>query len=174
MQKQIEAIGKPTAAEVNGYFNQHPEFFAERKSYDLQEVTIKGKPANEAEIKAKLTRGITLKEFVRWLDEKKISYTNQQLSASSDQMRDEVAKQLKAVHVGQAAILEGSDQMTALFINSEQLQPVTLPQASPMIMKRLFNLKMAQTMEDKFKQLREQAKIEYVAPFTENGKVGNH
>jgi EpsD family peptidyl-prolyl cis-trans isomerase len=171
MHKQIQGIGKPTEAEVSGYFNQHPEFFAERKLYDVQEVAIKGKPANAAEIKAKVAGGTNLKDFLRWLDEKKIPYTNQQFSVASDQMRDVVAKKLGDARIGQAVTLDDPNQIAALFINAAQVQPVTLAQASPMIMKRIFNTKMSEGMENKIKQLREQAKIEYVAPFTENGKV---
>lgn len=172
MQKQMSAIVKPTDAEVNEYFKQHPEFFAERKVYDLQEVAIKPKPERLAEVKAKVAGGADLKDFLRWLDEKKIAYTSQQFSASSDQMRDEVAAKFKNIHVGQGITLDASNQMSALFVNSVQPQPVTLAQASPMIMKRLFNTRMSESVENKIKQLREQAKIEYLPPFTEKGRVG--
>ncbi|MGA7179388.1 MAG: EpsD family peptidyl-prolyl cis-trans isomerase [Thiobacillaceae bacterium] len=171
MHKQIGAIGKPTDAEVSEYFKQNPDFFANRKLYDMQEVAIQGKPANEAEIKAKLAGGISLKDYVRWLEQKKIPNTNQHISAATDQIREEVEKKLKDAQVGQAIILDDPNQITALFINSVQAQPVTLAQASPMIKQRLFNKKMGETMESKIKQLRDQAKIEYVAPFTENGKA---
>jgi peptidyl-prolyl cis-trans isomerase C len=172
MHKQIEAIGKPAEAEVSGYFNQHPEFFAGRKLYDLQDVVIKGKPANGAEIKAKVAGGINLKDFLRWLDEKKIPYTSQQVSASSDQMREEMAKKFNDVHVGQATTLDDTNQTSALFVNAVQPQPITLAQASPMIMKRMVNTRMGEAMGNKLKQLREQAKIEYVAPYSENGNAG--
>jgi EpsD family peptidyl-prolyl cis-trans isomerase len=171
MQKQMTAIGKPTEAEVGQYFKQHPDFFAERKLYDLQEVVIKGNPANGAEIRAKLAGGINLKDFVHWLEEKKIPHDNQQFSASSDQMREEIAKKFKDAHVGQAITLDDKNQISALFVNAVQTQPVTLAQASPLIMKRLFNTRMSEGMESKIKQLHEQAKIEYVPPFTENGRA---
>jgi EpsD family peptidyl-prolyl cis-trans isomerase len=172
MQKQMAAIGKPTEAEVSGYFNQHPEFFGERKLYDLQEVVIKNPGANLAEIKAKVAGGINLKDFLHWLDGKKIPNSSQQFSASSDQMRDEVAKKFKEAHVGQAIILDDSNKTSALFVNSVQPQPVALAQASPIIMKRLFNTRMSDSIEGKIKQLHEQAKIEYVTPFTEKGRGG--
>jgi peptidyl-prolyl cis-trans isomerase C len=171
MQKQVAAIAKPTDAEVSEYYNQHPDFFANRKIYDLQEVAISGKPANEEEIKAKVAKGISLKDYLHWLGQKKIQYSNQQIPASTDQMREEVAKKLKDAQVGQAIPLDGTDQITALFINSVQTQPVTLAQASPRIMKRLFNSKMSETMENQIKKLHDEAKIEYVAPFTENGRA---
>ncbi|HYP68112.1 MAG TPA: EpsD family peptidyl-prolyl cis-trans isomerase [Thiobacillaceae bacterium] len=172
MHKQIEAIGKPTEAEVSGYFNEHPEFFADRKQYDLQDVIIKGKPANGAEIKAKVAGGMNLKDFLRWLDEKKIPYTSQQISASSDQMREEMAKRFRDIHSGQATTLEDENQMSVLFVNAVQPQPVTLAQASPTIMKRLASKRMGEAMQNKLEQLRDQAKIEYVAPYTANGSAG--
>ena len=157
---------------MSGYFNQHPEFFADRKLYDLQDVVIQGKPANWSEIKEKAMGGMNLKGFLRWLDEKKIPYTSQQVSSSSDQMHEDVAKKLKDAHVGQAITLDNANQMNVVFVNAMQPQAVTLAQASPMIMKRLFSTKMGEAMGNELKQLREQAKIEYVAPFTKNGNAG--
>ena len=170
MQKQVAAIGKPTDAEVSEYYNQHPDFFANRKVYALQEVVINGKPANEAEIKAKLAGGIKLKDFLSWLEEKKIPNSTRELSASSDQIREVLAHKFKDAQAGQAIILDDAKQLTAIFINSVQAEPVTLAQASTTIKKRLFNMKMSGAMESKIKQLNDQAKIEYVAPYTENGK----
>jgi len=171
MQKQVAAIGKPTDAEVSEYYNQHPDFFANRKVYALQEVVINDKPANEAEIKAKLAGGIKLKDFLSWLEEKKIPNSTRELSASSDQIREVLAQKFKDAQAGQAIILDDAKQLTAIFINSVQAEPVTLAQASTTIKKRLFNMKMSGAMESKIKQLNDQAKIEYVAPYTENGKA---
>jgi len=173
MQKQMAAIGKPTEAEVSAYFNQHPEFFAERKVYDLQEVAIKGASASEAAIKAKLASGVKLNDFLHWLDQQKIAHDAQQLSASSDRMRDDVVKKLKDARVGQAIIVDDTNQLVVVFMNSAQPQPVSLVDASPLIMKRLFNQKVGEGMENTLKKLHDQAKIEYVPPFTENGKGGD-
>ncbi|MGO9446648.1 MAG: EpsD family peptidyl-prolyl cis-trans isomerase [Thiobacillaceae bacterium] len=170
MRKQIETLAKPTDAEVTMYFKQNPDFFANRKLYDLQEVVIKGRPENEAEIRAKLAGGINLKDFVAWLAEKNIPNSNDHLSAGSDQMREAVANKLKDAPVGRAIPLDDPNQIAAVFINAVQTQPFTLAQAAPMIAKRLYNKKIGDTMQTTLSQLRGQAKVEYVAPFTENGK----
>jgi peptidyl-prolyl cis-trans isomerase C len=176
MRKQIETLAKPTDAEVGMYFKQNPDFFANRKRYDLQEVVVKGKPENQAEIRAKLAGGINLKDFVAWLAEKNIPNSNDHLSAGSDQMREVVATKLKDAPVGRAIPLDDPNQIAAVFINAVQAQPFTLAQAAPLIEKRFYNKEIGETMQTTLNQLRAKARIEYVAPFTENGKstLPNH
>ena len=41
MERKLGTPVEPTAAEVTAYYNQHPEFFSQRKVYRLQEIAIK-------------------------------------------------------------------------------------------------------------------------------------
>jgi len=169
MEKQMAAVAKPGEAEVKAYFQQHPERFADRKQYDLQELLIQTRPDNEAQIKEKLGGGKNYKAFVLWLKEKKIPNNGQQLVTSADQIPEEILQKLKNLKAGESIVIDGKDQINVIFLNAVKLQPVTLEQASPMIVKTLEDKRKRDVMNDMIRQLREKAKIEYVPPYTANG-----
>jgi peptidyl-prolyl cis-trans isomerase C len=171
MQKQIAAVPKPGEAEVKEYFNQHPERFADRKVYTLQELTIQTSPDTAKGIKAKLDAGATLDEFMRWLNEKKIENSNRQRVTSSDRMLEEVAQKFKTAKVGEAITLADNDHLTVLFVTAMEPEPLTLEQASAKIERLIYNKSLVERTENAIKQLREQAKIEYVPPYTEHGST---
>jgi len=169
MEKQLAAIGKPSESEISVYFSQHPERFAERKRYDLQELLIQPPPGEEAEIQAQLGRSKKFDEFDRWLTEKQISHSSNQVSVTTDRIPEEVLQKLKNLPVGGSAILGDKEQMHVIFKLAEQLQPVTLAQASPIVANMLMYKRKSETMDNMVKSLRDKAKIEYVPPYTANG-----
>ena len=169
LEKHMAAIPKPGEAEVKAYFEQHPERYAERKQYDLQELRIKTGPENAAQIRKKLGNGKNFKAFVRWLNEKKIPNNGQQLLATTDQIPEEILQKLKSIKPGEAIAIDGKGQLDVIFLTAVKPQPVTLAQAAPMIEKVLDAKHKQDGMNDMIKQLREKAKIEYVPPYTANG-----
>jgi peptidyl-prolyl cis-trans isomerase C len=169
LQKQMAAIAKPGEAEIKAYFDQHPERYAERKQYDLQELRIKIGPDNAAKIREKLGNGKNFKAFVRWLNENKIPNNGQQLVVTADQMPEEILQKLQGIKPGEAIAIDGKDQLDVILVNAVKPQPVTLVQASPMIEKMLDAKHKQDAMNEMLKQLREKAKIEYVPPYTANG-----
>ena len=169
LEKQMAAIAKPGEAEIKAYFDQHPDRYAERKQYDLQELRIQTGPDNAAKIRKKLGSGKNFKAFVRWLNEKKIQNNGQQLVVTADQMPEEILQKLESIKPGEAITIDGKDQLNVILVNAVKPQPVTLEQASPMIEKMLDKKHKQDGMNDMMKQLREKAKIEYVPPYTANG-----
>ena len=169
LQKQMAAIAKPGEAEIKAYFDQHPERYAERKQYDLQELRIQTGPENAAQIRKKLGNGKNFKAFVRWLNENKIPNNGQQLVVTADQMPEEILQKLQGIKPGEAIAIDGKDQLDVILVNAVKPQPVTPEQAAPMIGKMLDARHKQDAMNEMLKQLREKAKIEYVPPYTENG-----
>ena len=169
LEKQMAAIAKPGEAEIKAYFDQHPDRYAERKQYDLQELRIQTGPDNAAKIRKKLGSGKNFKAFMRWLNEKKIQNNGQQLVVTADQMPEEILQKLESIKPGEAITIDGKDQLNVILVNAVKPQPVTLEQASPMIEKMLDKKHKQDGMNDMMKQLREKAKIEYVPPYTANG-----
>ena len=169
LEKQMAAIAKPGEVEIKAYFEQHPERYAERKQYELQELRIQTGPDNAAKVREKLGNGKNFKAFVRWLNKKKIPNNGQQLVVTADQMPEEILQKLKSIKPGEAIAVDGRDQLNVILVNAVKAQPVTLEQASPMIGKMLDEKHKQDVMNDMIRQLRENAKIEYVPPYTANG-----
>ena len=171
LEKQSAAIAKPSESEIKTYFDQHPELYSDRKIYDLEELMIKVLQADATEVKAKLGDGKNYNDFVAWLGQKKLLNNSQHLSAAAEDMREEILGKLKNLKAGDVIALDGKDQLSVIRVNGVESQPIPFEKARPIIEDKLYKRRKTEGMDNMFKQLREQAKIEYVAPYTENGIV---
>ncbi len=165
VEKRRGEVVKPSTAEVKAYYDKHPELFAERKIYELTELVIQPKPANEAEILARLGDGKQFDEFGRWLNEKRIPHGSRPHTAAPDNMPADIASKLSKLAVGQAAVISNAEQISILRINALQPQAVALEQATPAIEKKLLDERMTKAMESALKSLRDKAKLEYMPPY---------
>lgn len=169
MEKQLDAVAKPTETEINAFYNQNPALFAERKHYQFREFSIQPPPGKAAEIQAQLGKIKNYTEFDSWLTGKNIPHGSTLVSVTGDRLPEDVLQKLKNVTVGGAAVLGGENQMNVVFVLDEVKQPLTLAQAGPMISNMLMDKRKREALDKMGKQVREKAKIEYVAPFTEKG-----
>lgn len=169
MEQQLAAAAKPTEADILAYYNQHPERYAQRKQYAVQEIQIEAAPDVRAEIKQQLEQLKTLDQFEPWLKAKDIPHQSLALSVSSDQMSDEVLPKLTKAPVGGHVILDSKEPLLVIFVRSEQLQPMPLEQAGQQIGNTLLEQRRKAALDNALKQLRDKAKIEYVAPYTAKG-----
>ncbi len=167
--KQMSTIAEPTEAEVSAYYNDNPAQFAERKHYELNACYIKHVAGKEAKIKAQLGKSKKFDVFERWLKANKITHGSLPVSVDTDKANEGLLKKIEAVPVGGSVVEDGKDQMTITFVSAMREDPLTLEQVKQQIMKTLFDKKKLASYRDMIKRLRDQAKIEYVPPYTENG-----
>ena len=169
MQKQLAAIAKPGDADVAAYFNQNPERFAQRQQYQFQEFSIQPPAGKASEVQALAAKVKSPDELEKWLAANNIPHSSTPATTTGDQLPDAVMQKLKGVKAGGSVVLGDGKQLNVVFVLSEQPQPMLLAQASAAITNQLWDKRKRETLEKMMKQLHDKAKIEYVAPFTENG-----
>jgi len=169
MEQQLAAVAKPTEAEIAAYYNQNPARFAERKQYGFQEFSIQPPDGKAPEIHAQLANSKTYADFEQWLTRNKIPHGSTPVSVTSDRLPDEVLRKLTQVTVGGHVVVGDAAQMNVVFVLAEQAQPIALAQEAPAIANMLMEKRKRETLDNTVKQLRDQAKIDYVPPFTASG-----
>jgi EpsD family peptidyl-prolyl cis-trans isomerase len=169
MEKLLASAGKPTDAEISAYYEQNPERYAQRKLYDLREVLIQTSSASEAEIKEQLGKLKKADPFEQWLTQGNIPHQSNPVSILADRVPEDMFQQLKKVPVGGYVVLDGKEPMQVLFVLSEKMQPATLGQVSQQIWNTLFEQRRKAALDNAIKQQRDQAKIEYVPPYSASG-----
>jgi len=169
MSKQGAAIAKPTESEIKAYFDQHSELYSDRKVFEMEELMIKVRQEDAAEVKEKLGDGKNYNDFVAWLVQTKIPNNSQPVSAAAEDMPADILDKLKNVAAGDVITLEEKDQLSVIRVNAVHSQPMTLEQAKPAIEEKLYRQRRTDGMDSLLKQLRDKAKIEYVAPYSESG-----
>lgn len=170
MSRALGTTPEPADAEISDYFNKHPELFAKRKIYRLQEIAIKAPKDKLEAIGAQLRASKSLNEFVDWLKNEKYPAQASQAVKPAEQLPLPMVARLAEMPDGQAMVVNTPDGMTVVVLADSQLQPVTLEQVKPAIARLLqaeARQKAAKTEVDKLKAA---AKIEYVGEFADAGK----
>jgi peptidyl-prolyl cis-trans isomerase C len=161
LQNVTSKIAKPTRAEIDDYYQKHPEYFSKRKEFDLKQLVVSN--ANYAsELKSFIDTAKTLDEVAEWMDKHDIPYARGQVTRSSSDVPPEAVSKLLELPKGQLFILNAGDNKVINVITGSRDSPVSATNAAPQIEQFLLNKKLKDAAEVEIAHLRSLAKIEYL------------
>ncbi|MGK5027833.1 EpsD family peptidyl-prolyl cis-trans isomerase [Janthinobacterium sp. RB2R34] len=160
MQKRIGAAVRPGKPEVEAYFTQNPQFFAQRKQFDMRQLILPTSALND-ELKAVIDGARSLEDVAQWLDGRKIAYGRNQVSRTSADLAPELSSKLAAMAKGQLFIVREGERSLLVSLADVKDSPVGLDAATPQIEQFLANKKSKDAADAELKRLRASAKIEY-------------
>lgn len=166
-------LGQPTPpsdAEVTDYFDKHPDLFAKRKIYRLQEISIKAPADKHEAIRAQLAASKTLNDFAAWLKAENYPVKAVEGVKSAEQLPQQMLPQLAKMPDGQAVVGNIRDGLMVIVLADSQTQPVTLEQAKPAIVRLLQTEARQKAVKAELDALKAAAKIEYLGDFVDAGK----
>lgn len=160
--KSLEAqITKPTPAEVADYFQKHPEYFSQRKQYDVQQLVIATRDFSK-DLKSVVDSARSLEEIAAWMDGHNVHYGRGQMSRHTTDMPETIATKLRDMRKGQLFIVNEGENSMINIIGSIKDSPVPVNIAAPQIEQYLFNEKLKEAAKAEIAHLRSSAKIEYL------------
>lgn len=166
MEHLFSVATKPSDAEIHDYFSQHPELFSARRIYHIQELQLQMDSKRLPEVATQLKQSHTLADFAAWLKAQGIEGKAGQVVKSAEQIPAVFLDRLKQMQDGQTAVLAtGPQRINVLQLQSSEVQPVTLEQASGAIEQILLSEKRKTLLEAEIKKLRSSGKIEYATGF---------
>jgi EpsD family peptidyl-prolyl cis-trans isomerase len=161
MQKHMGGAARPSQAEVEDYFNKHPEFFARRKQFGMNELII---PAADltAETRAAADSARSIEEVAVWLDAHKIKYGRAQVTRSTSDLAPQLSAKLLGLPKGQLFIVKEGERAMLIAIGEVRDAPVTLQVAAPQIEQFLAKNRNKELATAEVQRLRATARIEYM------------
>lgn len=154
-------IAKPTVSEIGDYFQKHPEYFSERKQFDVQQLVMATKDFS-ADFKSVVDSAKSLDTVAAWLDGHQIRYVRGQLSRSTTDLPENMVEKLKNMQKGQIFIVNEGESSMINQISSIRISPISAKIAEPQIAQYLYNKKIQEMAKAEITHLRASAKIEYV------------
>lgn len=154
-------IDKPSMAEINDYYQKHPEYFAQRKQFDMQQLIISTRDLS-VELKAIIDAAKSLDTIAAWLDDHNIRYARGQFSRNSIDLPEQMISKLKDMKKGQLFIVSEGANSLLNAISDIKDSPVTVTNAVPQIEQYLINKKSREMADAEIAHLRSLAKIEYL------------
>ena len=170
MSRALGTTPEPSDAEVTDYFNKQPELFTKRKIYRLQEIAIRAPKEKQEAIRAQLTASKSMNEFAEWLKAEKYPAQASQQVKPAEQLPLQLVAKLSEMPDGQAMVVNAPESMTVVMLADSQLQPVTLEQVKPAIVRMLQTQARQKAAKAELDNLKAAAKIEYVGEFSDAGK----
>jgi EpsD family peptidyl-prolyl cis-trans isomerase len=159
----------PFPAEVAGFYALHPELFAERKIYRLQELAIAPRPdLTTLRLEGALKAAKSLNEVIDWLKREKITFDANSTVKAAEQLPMEVVPRLTRLKQGQALLVPAQQGYLIVQMAAAELQPLSEEQARPFIEQYLTNQRRRELVQAEMRALRREAHIEYVGEFATN------
>jgi peptidyl-prolyl cis-trans isomerase C len=161
MQRKIGAIDKPGAAEVGEYYGKHPEFFAQRKQFEMEQLIIDTSALGE-QLRLAADKARTLDDVAAWLDANKIGYVRGQASRTTADLAPGMAARLKGMVPGRLFVVREGPRSMFVSITGIKDKPASLAVAAPQIEKILMARRGKEAAEAELARLRAAARIDYL------------
>ena len=161
MQKRLGTPARPTPAEIEDYYSKHPEFFARRKQFNMNELVIASGDLTP-ELKAAADNAKSLEELAVWLDAHKVKFGRTQVARTTADLAPELSAKLMGMSRGQLFVVKEGERSMLISIAEIKDAPVTIEVASQQIEQYLLNKKTKEAAAAELARLRSTAKIEYI------------
>lgn len=162
----VTAQGKPTVEEAKKYYADHPELFAQRRIYNLQEIAIEKNDAILPALREKVATVKSIEDLAPWLKEKGVRFGGKSGVLPAEQVPLELLAVLRTMKDGQATVVVNPQGYAVVRIAATQSAPVDEATAMPRIQQFLASQRSKEIVDKEMKQLRDKAKIEYLGDFT--------
>jgi EpsD family peptidyl-prolyl cis-trans isomerase len=160
VRSKIGMPARPTPSEIEGFYQQHPEWFAQRKQYEFAELVI-GATSLSKELNDLMTGTRPIEEVAAWLETHRIQYTRLQVVKTSMDLPPAMLNSLKNMERGSLFIVrEGPSAILASLQDVKPL-PMSLAVATPQIQQYLMQQRQSQMTDQELNRLKAAAKIEY-------------
>jgi EpsD family peptidyl-prolyl cis-trans isomerase len=167
----VDRIGagaaKPTPEQVKQFYETKPALFKARAIYNLQEILVEATPQQVAELKPKVQAAKNANEIVELLRGAGLKFAANQAVRAAEQLPLQSLDAFAAMKEGEVRVDPAPNGMRIVVLAGLRQAPVSLEQATPAIEQYLLNDHKRELIAAHLKQLRADAKIEYVGKFKE-------
>jgi EpsD family peptidyl-prolyl cis-trans isomerase len=157
---------RPSADEIKKYYAEHPELFAERRVFSLEEISISPQDgAAAAGLREQAAKVRSMQEIAEWLKSRQVRFTANRGVRAAEQLPMDVLPKLHAAKAGEIVVVESGNGRQIIRVAGFRAEPVDEPSAGPRIEQFLANQRASGAIAREMKLLKEGAKIEYLGEF---------
>jgi EpsD family peptidyl-prolyl cis-trans isomerase len=170
LEQVAEAQASPAPEEIRKYYLAHPELFAQRRQYSLEEISVAGKSGIAAALQERVAKGESMEQIAGWLKSGEVRYAVNRGVRAAEQIPLDVLPRLQAMRQGEVQVIgSGGDGAVVIRLASSRAAPVDEASAAPLIRQFLLKRRSSEAIAVEMKRLRGQARIEYLGEFGDGG-----
>ena len=159
-----EKVSGPSSDEIDRYYDQHPELFAQRKLYVLREIGVEPS-ANAAVVQAVAERARSLEELEKGLREAGVRFHGRGLAHAAEDLPISLLSRVAPLEAGQSVYVPAPGVARVFTVLQAIKAPVDRHTAATAIATYLINERKGAAVAEALKKLRGEAHVEYLGNF---------
>ena len=166
LEKIAAAQPRPTEDEVRKYYQEHPELFARRRVFNIEEILIAPQEGLPAALREQVAKLRSMKDILAWLKLRDAKFSANRGVRAAEQIPLEQLPKLQDMKDGTTQVFEASDgRLQVLRIVNSKLVPVDEISVAPRIRQFLVNRRSNEAVAAELKRLRDKSQIAYAGEF---------
>ena len=166
LEQVAAAIPKTAAWEVQKYYNENPELFAQRRLFNIEEIAFVANSDVANGLRDQLPKFRSMQEIADWLQSRGVKFAVNRGVRAAEQILLEILPKVQAMKEDQIQLFDlGSERFVVVRVVAYKVEPVDEASAAPRIQQFLLNRRSAEVIATEMKKIREGAKIEYLGEF---------
>jgi EpsD family peptidyl-prolyl cis-trans isomerase len=168
------SLPKPSVEDVRKYYSDHPELFAQRRIYSLEEISLASKEGLAASLREQVAKARSMQEIGAWLRGQGIPFSENRSARPAEQFAMDTLARLVPMKEGEMRVFESPGALSVIRVAAAQTVPIDEATASQRIQQFLFNRRLSEAVNKEMKQVKGAAKIQYFGEFAgaEGAKPG--
>jgi len=167
LERSADSASRPSADEVQAYYNDHPALFANRRIYSLLELVVRVGPDAAAEVQERAGSAKSAQEFMDWAKAKGLSWDANEGRQAAEALPMSAVAAVAGTPVGRAMVSRTPQGVKAVFVTAATPAPVSLDQARSAIEQFISSERKRSLVAAEMTRLRNAAKLEYLGKFAD-------
>lgn len=174
LEQVAAALTKPSPEEAKRYYAEHPELFAQRRVFSLEEIAITSKADVAPGLRERVAKARSMQEIADWLQSQGVGFVPNRGVRAAEQLPMEILPKVQAMKDGEIQLIDaGGGRFQVVRVVASKPEPVDEATAAPRIQQFLINRRSSEAIANEMKQLRTQAKVEYVGEFASDAAAAD-
>lgn len=162
-----------TPAEIKSFYAEHPELFAQRQLFDMEEFVLATQADVAEGLRQKLAEARSMGEVANWLRSREVNFVANYGVRASEQISVEILPAITAMKQGEIRLFDtGGGRYQVIRLVSTKPSAMDETNASLRIEQYLINRRAGELLANQMKLLREHSKIEFLGEFASSVSTG--
>ena len=170
-QESIAAkVSNPSTEEIDRYYEAHPELFAQRRLYILQETSLEGTPEQLGGLPAKVAQAQSADDVAALLQQAGVRSSARAIAMAAEDLPQKLLEPLSRLEPGRSGYFAQGSTVRIYTVLEAHKAPVERRLALNAIGAYLAKDRRNEAVSQAMKELRGKAKIEYLGGFAKGGE----
>ncbi|HJW25281.1 MAG TPA: EpsD family peptidyl-prolyl cis-trans isomerase [Rhodocyclaceae bacterium] len=165
LEQAVAGKNRPSPEAVRTYYREHPELFADRRIYRVQEIGFPADPKVVAAVRQQIAKSKSGEDLLNGLRAQGIQVAGVVMAKPAEGISLNILPQLSRMKDGQSALFENGERASLVTLIGTTPEPLSEDAARPAIEQFLARRQTDELVKQAMQDLRSKAKIEYVGEF---------